>query len=92
MIFLDLSDAFDSVSHKRLLNKLKNYNIKGLFLDIISDTFEERQQIVKYKDTYSDVIDVISGVFQGGVISPTLFNVYLSDIVNQIQSYIQVCR
>ncbi len=54
------------------------------FFDIISDMFRNRQQIVKYNNIFSSVINVVSGVFQGGVTSPTLFDIYLSDIINYI--------
>ena len=40
MIFLDLSDAFDTLSHKRLLHKLEKYSINGKFLNIIKASFE----------------------------------------------------
>ena len=58
----------------------------GKFLSISSNTFNNRKQIVKYDDVFSDEINVISGCFQGGVLSPTLFNIYTSDIINYVQS------
>ena len=52
LIFLDLSDAFDTISHKRLIYKLQKYGISGKFLNIITETFEKRKQIIKYEDTF----------------------------------------
>ena len=59
-------------------------------MNILKNSFNNRQQIVKYNDIFSEPIDVISGVLQGGVLSPTLFNVYVADIADNIecQSYI----
>ena len=88
IIFLDLSDAFDSISQKRLLNKLKIYGFSGLMFDIISETFNNRRQIVKYNGVFSSETLVKSGTLQGGVLSPTLFNIYLADIVYKLQSKI----
>ena len=85
MIFLDLSDAFDTISHNRLIHKLEKYGINGKFLNIIKASFESRKQIIKYEDSFSENINVISGVLQGGVTSPTFFNVYLADLTQYIK-------
>ena len=86
MIFLDLTDAFDKCNQKILLAKLKSFNICGTFFEIISDIFKSREQVVKYKNKFSGKINQISGIIQGGVLSPLFFNIYTSDIINHIQS------
>lgn len=88
MIFLDLSDAFDTVPHERLFEKLKCYKFSDIFIDILKECFRDRKQIVKYNNVFSNEINVRSGVLQGGVISPILFNIYLADIIVNINSYI----
>jgi hypothetical protein len=50
--------------------------------------FKNRTQVVKYNNVLSDSYDVTSGVLQGGVISPILFNLYIADIVFCIESEI----
>ena len=92
IIFLDLSDAFDSVFHKRLLKKIFLYGFQGLIFDILKSNFTDRVQYVLYNNVKSTIIKVISGVMQGGVLSPTLFNIYMSDLVKVIVSTIfQFC-
>ena len=56
--------------------------------DMISETFKNRRQIVKFQNVFSKETIVSSGVLQGGVLSPTLFNIYISDIVRNIKSKI----
>ena len=88
IVFLDFSDAFDSVSHKKLLNKLKTYGFTGNVFDILVDIFKDRTQTVKFNDCFSTEILQKSGVMQGGVLSPILFNIYIADIIRGIDSYI----
>lgn len=87
IIFLDLSDAFDTVCHSKLLTKLELYGIRGKLLSILKDIFHNRKQIVSYQNVISNEINVISGCFQGGILSPTLFNVYTSDMINCVNSF-----
>ena len=88
IIFLDLSDAFDSICHNKLLEKLKRSGITGKFLDIITDTFVNRRQEVKYNNVFSEDFNVVSGCLQGGILSPTLFNIYTSDMPKCVESHL----
>jgi hypothetical protein len=49
-IFCDLTKAFDSVEHERLLKKLKSYGAKGRLLNLIASYFKNRYQRVVIKD------------------------------------------
>jgi len=40
--------------------------------------------IVRWHNSLSDVLRVRSGIRQGGVLSPYLFNVYANDFINNI--------
>ena len=86
MVFLDLSDAFNTVSHKKLLVKLDQYGIRGDFHDILTNTFTDRKQSIKFDNEFSDESDIKSGVIQGGVLSPILFNIYIAEIHEIIDS------
>ena len=44
LLFIDFSKAFDTVPHKRLLNKLKFYGIRGPLLQWISSWLTKRYQ------------------------------------------------
>ena len=88
IVFLDLSNAFDTVPHDRLMYKLNRYGIEGLMYEIIKDNFDGITQIVVYNDILSQEIKVKSGVRQGGHLSPELFNIYTSDYPKIVKSKI----
>ena len=77
---LDLSSAFDCVIHSLLISKLKKLKLSPNFIKILSSYFQNRTQFVKIGDYFSNLINVIYGVAQGGVLSGLLFNFYINSI------------
>ena len=66
-IYLDIRKAFDSISHRRLLQKLEAYGIEGEVLEWVRDFLKGRRQRVMLNGKSSDWMDVSSGVPQGSV-------------------------
>ena len=83
--FLDLSKAFDSISHEILLEKLENLGFDQIAISFIGSYLSNRTQKVVIQNTSSDWIDLYQGVPQGTILGPLLFNLY----VNSMQSAIQ---
>ena len=81
-IFLDLSKAFDTICHNKLLYKLQNYGIRGNCLNLIKSYLCSRQQITKFNDIKSETETILFGVPQGSVLEPLLFLLYINDIIH----------
>jgi len=80
-LFLDLSKAFDSVNHQKLLTILQECGIQGKDLSWFISYVIGRKQFVQVKEAISGVIDVSCGVPQGSILGPILFIVYIMRVV-----------
>ena len=81
-IYLDLSKAFDTVSHLYLLSKLPSYGINGNELTWFQNYLFNRKQHIFYDGHLSKAFPVFRGVPQGSILGPTLFLLHLDDIDN----------
>ena len=84
--FIDFTKAFDYINREALLYKLKQRGISGAFLNILRNRFNKSTVKVKWHGLLSEGFRNSSGVFQGGIMSPKLFNEFLSDIGESLRT------
>ena len=84
--FADFSKAFDTVDYSVVIRKLHNISFSKQALRWSLSYLTDRQQFVQVNDKQSQsVMDVQSGVPQGSILGPVLFNLYVNDMQNSIQ-------
>ena len=79
-VALDMSKAFDTINIHTLIRNLQQTNIPGTIIRLIANYIKGRKAYTTYKNHSSRQRQLKTGVPQGGVLSPTLFNIYTSDI------------
>ena len=84
-VFIDLSKAFDTISHSKLLKKLPKYGIDGKEYAWFKDYLFARKAVVSYNNCVSDEQELYSGVPQGSILGPLLFIMLFNDITDAIR-------
>ena len=79
-VALDMSKAFDTINIHTLIRKLLQTNIPGTIIKFIANYIKGRKANTTYINHTSKQRQFKTGVPQGGVLSPTLFNIYTSDL------------
>jgi len=96
LILLDLSAAFDTIDHVKLLHHLTiKYGISDLALKWFESYLTGRSQTVKINNTTSEKRNLECGVPQGSVLGPLLFTLYTSSLGELIEAWHNVsfiCR
>ena len=77
---MDLSKAFATLDHNKLLHKLKLYGVKNTELSWFQSYLTEISQYVEINGITSNVLPISTGMPQGSILGPLIFLKYMKDI------------
>ena len=80
-VLMDLSKAFDCIPHDLLIAKMHAYGFDNDTLILFFSYLKNRKQGVKINNNISNFLILLSGVPQGSILGPIMFNLFINDII-----------
>ena len=84
-VFIDYTQAFDTVFRNKILKCLNNYKVPTKLMKLVTKTQQNTKARVKIKQTYTEKFEILTGVKQGDPLSAALFSVAIDDIIKQLE-------
>jgi len=82
---IDLSKAFDKTNIYGILCLLQEKNVNTDIINILQNWFLKNSTTIKWHNVRSRDVPLMSGVKQGGILSPLLFTLYVNVILEKLE-------
>ena len=92
LLLLDAYKAFDRVEYVRLFRTLRDRNMCPIVLRLLMNMYVNQSFQVKWNNIISSQSHISNGVKQGGCLSPTLFSVYMNELIEILRKNNIGCR
>lgn len=84
-LFVDLSQAFDSIIHSKLYLKLAKLGVSNKFIRLIMCLYTQATAKIRTKCSQSEKFKIGKGVLQGETLSPILFTIFIEDLIDHLE-------
>ena len=82
---IDVSKAFDSVSHQSITRALSRNGASVELINLIIDQYTDSSTFISYEDAKSNEISITCGVKQGDPLSSILFNLVIDELFDVVK-------
>jgi exonuclease III len=82
LLSLDISGAFDHVSHERLVHNLRKRRIPPIIIDWVTSFLQDRETRIRLFEGESQWFEIATGIPQGSPVCPILFLFFVADLLD----------
>ena len=82
--FMDLKQAYDRINREALWQVLMIYGVGGRLLNGVKSMYVDSEACIRVNGEVSEWFKIESGVRQGCVMSPWLFNLYMDGVMKEM--------
>ncbi len=87
VLFVDFHKAFDGIPHAHLIYTLIKNGIHGHMLHTLRSLYDNLKSCIRMENGRTEYFECTTGTRQGCILSPFLFSLYISKLVDMLKSY-----
>ena len=85
--FIDFRKAYDTINRTKLWRRLGSTGFCGKLFRAVKSLYSSVSSCIRLNDLHTDWFEVNSGLRQGCILSPLIFNLYINDLAIYLKSF-----